>query len=394
MKFVVVEEIMGPYGPVSVSESLLQKLWHVRRYRMERARLWDGRRLEVLDPGCWNMHEGPDFIGARLRIDGVDVAGDVEIHFHARDWNAHRHPGDGNYSQVVLHAVLFPPRDRIPPPGIAVLVLLPLLPDDIEACALEDALLDGTGQAPDPLLDRIVAMPVEERREQLVVAARSRWRQKVARAEAQLDLLGWDDALHGAVLEVQGYMRNRMPMRELAEAFPLRDMLSRPLSAQDYYAVCEGSFRLNGLRPASHPLRRIAQYLALLEINPAWTTDLRELDIFLDPRCSDADGTGVVRRRLRLMGLRGVLGQSILAGLAGNGARLDTLVCDAILPLVAVARGQDLFPVWNAWFVGNMPDRLLHVLSRSEVADAREWVVSNGLLQGVLQWHLEGGGRK
>lgn len=86
-----VEELQGLYGPYAFPEKLLQKIWLLGYFDTRGARLADGRMLEVLAPGRWNLLGGPDFRGAKLRIDGRELIGDVEVHFHAHDWERHRH---------------------------------------------------------------------------------------------------------------------------------------------------------------------------------------------------------------------------------------------------------------------------------------------------------------
>lgn len=108
-------EVQGLYGPYSFAEKILQKLWWRGDFDRAHAVLDDGRRVEILHPGRWNLLGGPDFRDSRLRLgDGAVQVGDVELHLHARDWIAHRHAADPAYDRVILHVVLFPRtrRDR------------------------------------------------------------------------------------------------------------------------------------------------------------------------------------------------------------------------------------------------------------------------------------------
>ncbi len=63
----------------------------------------EGERIELLHAGRWNREPGPDFCGARLRIDGREVEGDIEIDIHERDWEAHGHAENEAFTNVVLH---------------------------------------------------------------------------------------------------------------------------------------------------------------------------------------------------------------------------------------------------------------------------------------------------
>ena len=38
-----------------------------------------GREVRILDFGDWNKSAGPDFLNARIRINGVPQAGDIEL---------------------------------------------------------------------------------------------------------------------------------------------------------------------------------------------------------------------------------------------------------------------------------------------------------------------------
>jgi len=56
-------------------------------------------------PGELNTSQGPDFINARIRINGHYWIGSVELHLYSSGWTKHHHTEDGNYQNVVLHVV-------------------------------------------------------------------------------------------------------------------------------------------------------------------------------------------------------------------------------------------------------------------------------------------------
>lgn len=87
-------------------ESFLHFLWRWRRFDAQTLRTTDGQSLEILHPGEWNGHAGPDFFNARVRIGDTIWAGNVEMHLRASEWMLHRHSTDAAYNNVVLHVVL------------------------------------------------------------------------------------------------------------------------------------------------------------------------------------------------------------------------------------------------------------------------------------------------
>ena len=87
-------------------EYLLHYVWQHRLYPPETLCTQTGQLIEVIDPGVHNMQQsGPDFFNAKLRIEGVIWAGNVEIHERASDWYRHHHETDAAYNNVILHVV-------------------------------------------------------------------------------------------------------------------------------------------------------------------------------------------------------------------------------------------------------------------------------------------------
>jgi hypothetical protein len=73
--------------------------------------LTDGRPFSIETPGIQNHDSGPDFLGARVRIDGTLWVGNVEIHVKSSDWFLHQHQHDKNFETVILHVVFQHNRD-------------------------------------------------------------------------------------------------------------------------------------------------------------------------------------------------------------------------------------------------------------------------------------------
>ena len=67
-----VKEVPGLYGSLSVSEQLIQKIWHRLDFETRGLRSTKGHAVRVLSPGKWNIAgEGPDFLEAEIEIEDV-----------------------------------------------------------------------------------------------------------------------------------------------------------------------------------------------------------------------------------------------------------------------------------------------------------------------------------
>ncbi len=88
-----------------MNERLLQYIWHRQLFSAASLCTTDGEFLEVIDRGIWNHDQGPDFLGAVMRLSGMTWAGNVELHLQTRDWVSHGHQHDPGYDNVILHVV-------------------------------------------------------------------------------------------------------------------------------------------------------------------------------------------------------------------------------------------------------------------------------------------------
>lgn len=87
---------------------MMEKLYHYlwkTKLRGSSLKDVDGIDIEVIDPGIQNNDSGPDFFNSKLRIDGIEWVGNVEIHVKASDWYRHSHSSDPAYDNVILHVV-------------------------------------------------------------------------------------------------------------------------------------------------------------------------------------------------------------------------------------------------------------------------------------------------
>jgi hypothetical protein len=86
-----------------MNERLLQYIWQFQYFNARELRTVSGDDVLIIKQGTFNAHQGPDFVGARIKIGGNTWAGNVELHVHTSDWEKHSHDGDPNYDNVILH---------------------------------------------------------------------------------------------------------------------------------------------------------------------------------------------------------------------------------------------------------------------------------------------------
>ena len=90
---------------MTFSEELLHFIWKYRLFDGHDLRTRSGKTLRLAHMGTHSHDAGPDFIAARMVIDGVEWGGNVEIHVKASAWDHHRHHQDEAYNNVILHVV-------------------------------------------------------------------------------------------------------------------------------------------------------------------------------------------------------------------------------------------------------------------------------------------------
>ncbi len=88
-----------------MTEDFLQFLWQYRLFNEEELFSKEGKKVEIIHVGTKNSDAGPDFFNARIRYNGIEWAGNIEIHKNASDWNLHKHFEDENYDNIILHVV-------------------------------------------------------------------------------------------------------------------------------------------------------------------------------------------------------------------------------------------------------------------------------------------------
>ena len=86
-------------------EIVLHYIWEHCLWAGFEQQTTDGRKVEILSVGEHNWDAGPDYSHARVKIDGHEWVGNIEIHVCSSDWLRHHHHVDKAYDNVILHVV-------------------------------------------------------------------------------------------------------------------------------------------------------------------------------------------------------------------------------------------------------------------------------------------------
>ncbi len=235
-----VEERGASYGRANqnVREELVRCLWFGSHFRPEQLATDDGRRLEVISPGWWNVEGGPDFIRAELLLEGSGrLVGDVEVHTNASAWYAHGHDRQPEYDDVVLHVVMWNDSEgrqilRHCGEPVPQLTLSRFVEEEIGELV---EIVDLEGGPPEPsgtsVPVRYCGQSVAEGRLSLEWLGRlldiaGDWRllDKAERLHRLQQKLPLEQILYESVAEALGYKNNRMPFLQLTDLLPVRTL--------------------------------------------------------------------------------------------------------------------------------------------------------------------------
>lgn len=97
---------MNPNNKFPYSEEVLQWVWKNLLFDISNLKTTDGKQVEIYHQGQLNTSNGPDFLHAKVSIDGIVWYGAIELHLSASGWVQHNHHLDEAYNQVVLHVVV------------------------------------------------------------------------------------------------------------------------------------------------------------------------------------------------------------------------------------------------------------------------------------------------
>lgn len=291
--------------PETKSELELQSLWFAGAWGREFISTC-GKLVRIRQFGHWNRGAGPDFTESAVEVEGELLCGAIELDQDPRDWERHGHATNPEFNKVVLHLFCRPDSDlrvytQTEDHRNVIQVAL-----DLEELEPFTAASTWKNQ-PEAKLGRCAAplRQMDPRRIESLLdsAAQYRLESKGRRLHLTSTIHGRDEALFQGIAEALGYRPNKLPMRVLAQRFPIRELMKlEPLETEarlfgtagflshDRFESAEGETRkylrdlwdrwwklrdsgqtmpkldwtLTGIRPLNHPQRRLGAMVALV----------------------------------------------------------------------------------------------------------------------------------
>lgn len=208
----------------------------------------DGDPIEVIHPGLRNTGAGPDFFNAKIRMDGLLFAGNVEMHVRASDWYRHNHNEDRSYDSVVLHVVMQADAQIKLHDGTSVRTVVMHIPAEILA-RHNELLADRDPFCQIRCAPRLGELSTLMIHDWQTALCTQRMIEKTKRVRDLVDnqLLGWREAFYVVLTRSLGTGVNSDAMERLARSLPLSDILHHKDNLMQIEALLLGQAGLLGL---------------------------------------------------------------------------------------------------------------------------------------------------
>ena len=202
-----------------MKESILHYVWQFKLFFQNSMQTSEGIPLEIIDIGKPNYDAGPDFFNAKIRIDDIIWAGNIEIHWRSSDWNKHGHQKNKAYNNVILHVVSEIDAEAFTADDKKIPQVQLRYPDSIDRnyeSLLKDkkwiACEDKIGQIPDIVIETWKNALLSERLQQ-----------KTSSISELLDnsQQHWEEAFYITLARNFGFGVNNQPFENLAKSLPL-----------------------------------------------------------------------------------------------------------------------------------------------------------------------------
>jgi hypothetical protein len=305
----------APRRTPALTERQLFEIWRGQRFPAGALVTRQGVPVRVISPGRPGRGPGPDFRGAAIAGPSeVTLRGDVELHVRSSLFQAHGHAADRAYADVVLHVVFEDDTGADTPlPGGRTAPVVALAPWVARRAGELQRWLERPLLWREPCHDAVMRKGLQGVTDVLDAEGDRRFEEKARRFAEMIAASGLEQAVYEGLMEALGYGGNAAPMRALACLLPwprlravtsgaqpglrteaaligaagllpsqrghrgpveayvteLERAFGAPGAVRGVRALPAAGWKLWGVRPENHPVRRIAAAAALFGALPS-----------------------------------------------------------------------------------------------------------------------------
>lgn len=205
-----------------MKEDFLSYIWTFQKFNKTNLRTTKKLSLNIKSPGFVNHNSGQDFSEARIIIDGIEWAGNIELHIKTSDWNLHNHQNNRAYNNTILHVVWHHDEEILTQEGNQIPVLE--LKQSVDKSLIEkyDLLLSNLKRI--PCEDYLPEIPVIIKNNQTTRSLFNRLERKAVSILESRDKKGlnWQEITYQLLATNFGFKVNATPFLRLSEKLPLK----------------------------------------------------------------------------------------------------------------------------------------------------------------------------
>ncbi len=235
----------------------------------------NGQPLDILHPGLRNYDAGPDFFNAKVRMDGIVWAGNVEMHVKASDWYRHHHQDDPAYDSVILHVVMEADAEVRLHDGTTIRTVVMHIPDDLmnryrQLCSGRSAPL-LPGQVPSyssiSCSYRLEQVPKVVLHDWITALCTQRMIEKLQRVRDLVEgqLKAWPEAFYVVLTRSLGTGVNSDNMERLARSLPYSCLLHHKDNLIQIQALLLGQAGLLQIQDAASKEEKLQEEWKLMQ---------------------------------------------------------------------------------------------------------------------------------
>lgn len=211
--------------------------------------------VQVEKPGYRNRKSaGPDFDQAKIKLDGLDWVGAIEIHVRSDEWEKHGHHIDTAYNTVILHVVWEQTQPCFRQDGTLVPVLEIKHLVSLQTILKYRQILANQNKIKpcQSFLNQCSTITIISMQERVLVERMERKADEILTLW-QSNQMNWLETLYHAIAQNLGLRANKENMARLAQSIPLQ-WLVRHQSSETGKSLLPGLFlgMAGFLQPENH----------------------------------------------------------------------------------------------------------------------------------------------